>query len=344
MGLLYRIKRIVYNIRYYRNHLQRFKTLELPQLTKEEKKAIKNTWTNTNGKRLTITRYDYICARAYKKINGFSPYYLAPCWYNEFRYFMNPRGQLQALENKAMCDVYFPELSFPEPYVRCLNGAFFDKDMNYITKEDAIDLLRRKNRFVIKPSIGANQGKGVALIDIEKDNLEESIAKVGDNFIAQEVLVQAPEISRLNPSSLNCFRVTTIYINGVFKYAAALKVGKNGAFRDNWNCSYWINVETSGKLSKYGYDYYLNPVDRSDSGFIFNEITLPHYHEMIDYLERMHKKLFANCGVVGWDVTIDKDYNIRVIETNLCNTGTNIEQIVSGDFFKPFKDDLLNLL
>lgn len=344
MGWLYRIKRIVYNIRYYRNHLQRFKTMDLPQLTKEEKRVIKNTWTNGRGKSLTITNYDYICAQAYKKINGFSPYYLAPCWYNEFRYFMNPRGQLQALENKALCDIYFPDLSFPEPYVRCLNGFFYDKNMNYLSKEEAIQILKGKTKFIIKPSVGSNQGQGVELVDCNYDNVQEAMEKVGKNFIAQEVLVQAPEMKRLNPSSLNCFRVTSIYLNGVYRYATALKVGKKGAFRDNWNCSYWINVDSQGHLSEYGYDYYLNPVDHSDCGIEFKKVIIPHFKEMITYLENMHKKLFANCGVVGWDVTMDENYNVKIIEANLCNTGTNIEQIVSGDFFKPFKDDLLNLL
>lgn len=344
MGLIYRIKRIAYNIRYYYIHLRRFNTIDLPKLTREEKRAIRDIWTNKEGDCLTIISLDYIGARVFKKINGFSPYYLTPCWYNELRYFMNPRPQLQALENKAMCDVYFPDLSFPEPYVRCLNGKFYDKSMNYITKEEAIHILEQKKSFIIKPSVESNQGQGVALVNCEKDDVKEAVKKVGRNFIAQEVLVQAPEIKRLNPSSLNCFRITSIYINGVYRYAAALKVGKKGAFRDNWNCSYWINVDDEGRLSKFGYDYYLNPVDRSDCGIVFENTIIPHYKEMIDYLEKMHKKLFANCGVVGWDVTIDENHKTRIIEANLCNTGTNIEQLVSGDFFRPFHDDLLALL
>ena len=65
---------------------------------------------------------------------------------------------------------------------------------------------------------------------------------------------------------------------------------------------------------------------------------------MIIHLEMMHKKLFPNCGVIGWDVTIDKDYKTRIIEYNLWDPGTNIEQFVCGDFFKPFRNQMLYYL
>ena len=135
---------------------------------------------------------------------------------------------------------------------------------------------------------------------------------------------QAVEIESMNPTSLNCFRVTTIYLNGRFDYATSLKVGKKGAFRDNWNSAYWVDVSKEGRLAEFGYDYDVNAIDRSDVGVVFKDIVIPHFKEMTDHLEKMHKKLFANCGVIGWDVTLDRDYNVRIIETNLYNPGTNI--------------------
>ena len=339
MRLKYRLLRIGYNVRYYFLNNRRFRKLDLPKLTNAEKKEIKRTWPG-----ITIIPYDWICARVYKKIHGFSPYYLAPCWYNEMRKGMNPKDQLYALENKALCDVYFPDMSFPEVYVRGLNGSFYDKEMNFISREDAISILKSKKEFIIKPAIGTLKGDGVAKVNCEKDDVEIAMKKVGRNFIAQEVLKQADEIERLNPSSLNCFRVTTIYMNGRFDFATSLKVGKKGSIRDNWNSAYWIDVNKDGQLSEFGYDYNVNPVDHSDVGVVFNGLVIPHFQDMIDHLEKMHKKLFANCSVIGWDVTIDKEYKVRIIETNLYNPGTNIEQFVSGDFFKPFHDDMLKFV
>ncbi|MBP5796685.1 MAG: hypothetical protein J6W26_00205 [Bacteroidales bacterium] len=336
--MVYRLKRIAYNILYSRNS-RRFRKMDLPKLTREEKRQIRQTWPG-----LTITPLEYVYVSLYKKINGFSPYYLAPCWYSEVRYITNPKKQLYALENKALCDVYFPDISFPEPYVRCLNGSYYDKDMNFLSRDAAIALLKQKKAFVIKPSLGTLQGQGVEKINCEKDDVEAAVKRAGNDFIAQEVIKQAPEIERLNPSSLNCFRVTTIYLNGKFDYSSMMKVGKSGAFRDNWNCAYLMGMDKQGKLAEFAYDYDLNPVDRSDVGVVFKGLEMPYFKEVVAHCEQMHKKLFANCGVIGWDVTLDSEYRVRVIETNLYNPGTNMEQIASGDFFRPFHDELLQYL
>lgn len=339
MSILNVINRLRYHIGYYRL-TKRFLELDLPELTSDEKRQIRETWPCVH-----IYDMDFVHARVYKMIHGFSPYYLSPCWYNELRDLFNPAKQLYSLENKALCDVYFPEIKFPEVYVRCLNGTYFDKAMNYLSKEEAKAILREKGVFVIKPSIGSEQGDRVAKISVEADtNLDKIFETTGKDFIAQALVKQAPEIERLNPSSLNCFRVTTLYFNGKFDFSTALKVGKKGAFRDNWNSAYWVNVTKDGTLSKIGYDYNLNPVEKSDLGIIFEGQKMPLYEIMIATLESLHKKLFANCGVIGWDVTIDSNYEICVIENNLHDPGTNIEQFVSGDFFKPFREDIIGFL
>lgn len=56
---------------------------------------------------------------------------------------------------------FFPQLSFPEVYLRRLNGSFYDKEMNYLSREEAKALLASYDEFVIKPSIGTDQGQGV---------------------------------------------------------------------------------------------------------------------------------------------------------------------------------------
>lgn len=339
MSVIASIKSFRYHIGYYRL-TKRFLKFGLPEITSEEKRIIRETWPG-----LHIYDMDFVHARVFKKIHGFSPFYLSPCWYNEIRAKMNPKDQLYALENKALCDVYFPQLRFPEVYVRRLNGYFFDKDMNFITEDVAIKILSAKKEFIIKPAIGSEQGDGVKKIkNTISTDWKSLFMEEGLNFIAQEVLKQAPEIEKLNPSSLNCFRVTTLWIDGKFGYSTALKVGKEGAFRDNWNCAYWVNVTDDGLLSEFGYDYNINAVSKTDNGIVFKGVQMPKYKEMIAHLKQMHKAIFPNCGVVGWDVTIDKDYNICIIEYNLWDPGTNIEQFVSGDFFRPFRDRMLNYI
>ena len=333
------IKRLRYHFGFYRLD-KPFVVGGLPKLTASEKLQIRETWEGVD-----ISFLDFTWSRIYKKARGFSPYYLGSLWNQEIDKKVNPTSQVVALENKALCDVFFPELNFPEPYVRCLNGSLFDKDMNYISMEDAVKILITKERFVIKPSVDTMQGAGVKVVKVNENHDIESILKsAGNNFIAQEALKQLKVIEDLNPTSLNCFRVTTMYFNGRFGYSAALKVGKKGAIRDNWNSAYWIGIDENGKLLEYGFDYKIQKVSQTDNGTKFLGFTIPYFDRLIAFVEKYHKKYFPHCGIIGWDITIDSEGVVRVIETNLKNPGTQVEQLCSGPFLEPFRDDICEIM
>lgn len=331
---------------YYRYHFgfyrldKPFAIGGVPKLTAAEKKQIRETWEGVD-----INFLDYTWSRIYKKIKGFSPYYLGALWNQEIDYKVNPTSQVVALENKALCDVFFPELNFPEPYVRCLNGSLYDKEMNYISMAEAVEILKTKDRFVIKPSVDSMQGAGVKVVKVkDTSDLESVLKSAGKNFIAQEALKQLQVIEDLNPTSLNCFRVTTMYFKGRFGYAAALKVGKKGAIKDNWNSAYWIGVNENGKLMDFGFDYKTEKVYQADNGIKFSGFEIPYYDRLIAFVEKNHKKYFPHCGIIGWDITIDSEGVVRVIETNLKNPGTQIEQLCSGPFLEPFRDDICEIM
>ena len=313
---------------------------ELPKLSVDEKKQIRETW-----KGIDISCLDFTWSRIYKKIKGFSPYYIGSLWNQEIDYKVNPTSQVVALENKALCDVFFPELNFPKPLVRCLNGSLFDEKMNFISKAEAISILKREDRFVIKPSVDSMQGFGVKVIKVkETADIDKVLTDGGKNYIVQETIKQLKEIEELNPSSLNCFRITTMYFNGRFDFASALKVGKEGAVIDNWNSACWIGIDKKGVLQDYGFDYKIQKIYQTDNGIKFAGLVVPHFERLISFVEENHKKYFPHCGIIGWDITIDAEGAVRVIETNLKNPGTQIEQLCSGPFLEPFRDDICRIM
>ena len=334
------LKKIRLHIGHYRQD-RRFLKVDLPKLTNTEKRLLKETWPC-----VSILPCDYTWIRVYKKFNGFSPYYLGPIWYNEIRSVINPMNQLQSLENKAMCDVYFPQLNFPKVYVRGFkDGAIYDRKMSPLSIDQAAEVLSKVNGFIIKPSMDSEQGRGVKKVTtIDITAIKKILIEAGNDFVAQEILQQHNSIARLNESSLNTFRVTSLYLNGHYRAVTALKVGKKGSVRDNWNCSYWVNVGNDGCLSEEAYDYNLNIVKQTDNGIIFKGLQMPCYNEMMNFVEKWHKQLFPNCGIVGWDITIDINGQIRVIETNLDTPGTKIEQLCNLDFFKSFRDDICGIM
>lgn len=319
---------------------------QLPKLTRREKKCIKKTWAN-----LSINCLDYTWSRIWKMEHGFSPYFIGTMWTWSILEKINPYEQVVSLQNKALCDKYLPEIPFPKVFVRSIEGILYDKDMQPIHIDDACNLLANTHGFIVKPSIDTLCGNGV--IKVTKNNrtteeycksILESLRQSGSNFIAQELLCQHPDIARLNPTSINSCRVTTIYLNGKMSYSVVLKVGKKDSIKDNWNSSYLIGVDSNGQLKSSGYDFYLNKVQQTDNGIIFKGLQLPCFEKMINAVQEWHQQYLPQCGIVGWDVFVDNNDNISVIEVNLTCPGIVAEQLASGLFLEPYVNDICQKL
>lgn len=346
------VKQIFREIEIFRHHIGFYlvdretvsKVEKLPKLTAREKKCIKNTWSN-----LSINCLDYTWSRIWKMEHGFSPYMVGTMWTWSILEKINPYDSVVSLQNKALSDIYLSQIPFPKVYVRCIDGTMYDNEMHPIDLNKSISILQEIDSFIIKPSIDTLCGQGVLKI-CKEQNMEHSqvvldaIKKSGNNFIAQESLKQHEDISRLNPTSINTCRVTTIYINGKISCSVALKVGKKDSFKDNWNSSYFIGVDPNGQLKSFGYDFYLNKVQQTDNGITFGGLQLPCFEKMINAVQEWHQQYLPQCGIVGWDVFVDNNDNITVIEVNLTCPGIVAEQLASGLFLEPYVNDICQKL
>lgn len=324
--------------------LKQTKHLVLPKLTPKEYELLKSTWPC-----FKFTKRDVLWARVYKKELGFDPYYISVGYHSILiKKLLNPYKQICSLENKALVDVYFPEIPFPKAYLRCINNILYDSKMNKISFEEAMRFLLEKKQFVIKPALDFMQGHGVKKIDLQQvDNVSKEwfrdlFFNASKNFIVQEVVMQHQEIARLNPTSLNCCRITTIYIDGKFTYGAMLKIGKKGSHVDNWNSSYLVGISKEGILNDVGWDNTIHSVNETDNGIRFGGIKYPYFDSIVSSVEHYHKKYFPQCGVIGWDIFIDTNNKPIVIEANLVIPGITAEQLCSGPFFKEVHDEMVN--
>lgn len=311
-------------------------------LTKDEKDKIKEVWPC-----FELKEKDLIYLKLYKKEVHFDPYFICDYPLQLILKKTNPLNQVEALQHKGLVDIWFPELNFPEVYARNIAGVLYDKGMNIITIEDALNLIKEKDTFIIKPTVETGCGKGVKKVFTQtktNNELKEILETYKKDFVIQETIKQSKEIEELNPSSLNTCRVTSILINGKWGFSTIFKVGKKGADKDNWNSSYLIGVTKDGFLKEFGYDINLNKVYKTDLGKVFKDIKLPAFDKMIAFTKENHLKYFPHCGIVGWDILIDDNNKVRVIEVNLKSPGVVGEQIASGTFFKEFRNEIISIL
>lgn len=321
------------------------KKWDLPALSKEEIRQIHEVWPW-----IRLNNRDLIWVRMYKKAHGFDPYFITDWQLHFILKQTNPYKQVVSMQNKAMLDVYFPEIPFPHCYLKNIRGVYWHNG-EILSLDEAAECIVRENiqRFVIKPSVDSGCGKGVKIIRLDSENnnqehLRNILQSYRQDFVVQEVLRQHPAVQELNPTSINSCRVTSIFIGGVFSYSTILKVGKKGSNVDNWHSSYLIGVDSEGLVCDKGYDNRLNPVTETDNGIVFGGMKLPCFADMISEIRKWHIKYFPNIGIIGWDVIVDADNHIKVIEINTDAPGVVGEQFCSGLFFKECYQNINKLL
>lgn len=325
---------------YYRDkHL--ISELNLPKLTKKEKKEIRGVWPC-----FKFCNLDFIWMRIYKAEHGFDPYFLCDHQYAILLRIVNKQSNWVTLNNKALTDVYMPKIPWPMAYLRRINKKFYNNEMKEINYEQAVGILQSTKGYVIKPATGTGGGKGVRIVDgfLNKDEIRELFASYDVDVVVQELIEQCEDLSRFNPTSVNTCRITTMNFGLEQSFSAIFKVGRKNARVDNWNSSILIGMDKSGCLYDYGFDVQLNRVEKSDVGIAFAGNVIPQFDEMVKLTQGFHKMYFPNISVVGWDITVNKDGKIVVIETNLDFPGILGEQVCSGTFFKEFRDEINNIV
>ena len=212
-------------------------------------------------------------------------------------------------------------------YVAALNlkadWDFFEDKIKFLntfrdeTKRDFIDLktasyaeflafIEKHPTFMAKPFDGIC-GKGVEKInstDADKQELFNELRDSGQTLL-EEVIIQHPEVSRLNPSAINTIRIVTIVKDNVPHVVfAGLRCGRMGFVVDNFvagGMTVPIDIET-GVINNVAVDKVGNVFDiHPDTKVPFHGFALPHWDEVIDLAKKAALRV-ETVKYVGWDI------------------------------------------
>lgn len=284
-------------------------------------------------------------------MNGFDARYLSHEIYlplvarklNNYHYtkFFEDKGLLGAQQ----CD----DLRFPYCYVRCIDGEYYDNSLQQISKQRAVDICLNQEVLVWKPGKNSSGGHNVQMIVLTGQNNNEKTKEVQSlfetkfrDFVIQRQLEQHEQISRFNETSINTFRITTLYLNGKASLqSCCMRMGGLGSFVDNVGSGgIMVGVKPDGKMNEYGLGYECIKRD-SANGVKFKDVSFSFLPSVIEFLLEHHKKSFPLCKLIGWDVCIDKEMKPIVIEINSSQPGIFYEQIVSGPIFVDRTDEVI---
>ncbi len=310
-------------------------------LSCDEKNAVAAKWGNIIN---VPVKWGFPYYQALKEIDTFNADYLPSAFYYPFiEGILNPSPWRSALSHKSMLHhVYNCGIAFPNTLICTYGGVYFNKDRRPVLRSEAASILRQSNvPLIFKPSIDTSQGKGVKLlsgadIDLLCNDIESgAVFSACGDFVLQELVSQSEDTAVFNPSSLNCFRVTTLSLdNQISICSIALKCGAPKAVVDNigrGKRGVIVGVNRDGCVSDAGF-FGNGELTLTHNGIAFRNKRIEHIGRVLDAAVTLHKYVPV-CRLIGWDIALD-EHNVPVlIEGNTVYPGISMEQMCSGPIF-----------
>lgn len=328
--------------------LRDFPTNMFSPLTKGEMELVNEKWGGCGAKPLSFKTYELL-----KHINGFDERYLSHGQYlplishrlGSYHYtkFFEDKGLLGFLP----CD---SRVHFPYCHIRNICGHFYNNEMEQISREDAVRLLVEADDFLVKPSVESSGGHGVRIyhqgeLDLRQRrcSIERMMSDYGCGYVVQSLLRQHAFTAQFNPTSVNTYRIATLYLNGKATLCNSyLRMGGAGAEVDN-ACSggCFVGSYENGRLKPKAYNYHGQTFEASN-GIKFSSCVFENYASMIETIVECHKRMFALCPFIGWDVCVCEDGSLCIIEVNTSQHGIINDQMVGGPVFGERTDEVID--
>lgn len=175
--------------------------------------------------------------------------------------------------------------------------------------------LVEKTDCIAKPIEGS---LGTGIFKIPRGGVDESLYKkcVAENLLVEECISNEHTIAQFHRNSLNTIRLTTV--SGGEVLGTFLRVGRHGNIVDNAHAGgifAQINPDTgeieSDGIDTDGHRYVIHP----DSGVPFKGFRIPRWKELMETCRNAHCQI-PDAPVVGWDICVDSNNNIEIIEGN----------------------------
>ncbi len=233
---------------------------------------------------------------------------------------------LNRLVNKKLCARYdkpslvrllsykeFTNSFFAEYFRRawCVNTAVSLQEFSY--------RFQKCSRIIYKP-IAGHRGNSVEAFDLNAANME-SVYRTLSQYpmgVVEEYVRQHPEMSRLNPDSVNTIRVVSFSSNSfpvtedgkMMDIAVAnVRIGGGGSIVDNFhNGGVTANIDLeTGKIRTHAVDYEGKVFRKHPAtGTVIKGFEIPYFQEALNMIRDAIETRRLE-GYIGWDVAIAED-------------------------------------
>ncbi len=311
------------------------------RLTSDQEKQIKEFWApycNVSPK----------WALYYSSKNGlFDPRYIPnTLYYTKIDQHFNDRKLGYGFNDKNYYSRLFPEVKQPDTIVRKIGkGIICDDIYKQISIDEAVERIKAVPEVIIKPSQESGSGRGIQFLKNEQTSeirkfLED---KNDNNYIIQGIVKQHPTLEQVHAGSLNTIRVCTLLLeDGVHILSAVLRMGVDKSRIDNVTAGgISAAIKAGGVLDKYAYTYYTGErFERHPQGLKFEGYKVPAYDKIIETVKQLAQTI-GNFRLVSWDMGVDAEGDVILVEANMRKGGINLHQFDNGPLFGELTERVL---
>ena len=178
------------------------------------------------------------------------------------------------------------------------------------------------------------QGRGVFFFD--KSNFEQEKIRLLGNGVIQDYINQHAFFEEFMPNSVATIRITTIINDdgNASIRACYLRIGRNSDshVKSISHIRIPINLET-GEFYKYGYTpNWISIEKHPDTNIKFEKKQIPNFTKCVAAALDLHK-LVPFTRSIGWDMTIDENNNVKVMEWNGAHNDIKFSEATQGPCF-----------
>jgi hypothetical protein len=308
-------------------------------LKKEQEQEVDLFYLKNYGKKI-----DYTCHRTYAAYSGkFTPAFITEEIYiPELDHFMHMFGTYNSVfEDKNVMPNLAKAIGVKTPNVlfKCIKGFYLNTDNTPTDINLILEKLHNFGRIFIKPSIDSMGGRSCILANIKNGidtksqlTLSELLQQMGDDYVIQECLICHKSLQTIYSKSVNTFRVITYrWKDKIYLGPSVLRLGKGEMDVDNaTQGGIFIGISPEGQLNefaitKYGERFWKHP----DTNVEFKTYNIPLFKRVTETALALHHSM-PQIGISNWDLTIDPEGNIVLIEGNLQFGGVRLAQMACG--------------
>lgn len=241
------------------------------------------------------------------------------------------KGLLTATAMKSFSNVVLNTDALPDLAYH-IDGIFYDRAFRVIDRAALREIARPFGKVFVKED---NSGNGSQIAIVDADGLTDHV--FGNDCVLQRPIRQHPLFDEMVRGSVATLRITTARApdGAISRRGARLRIGR--AARDWVQSAHQVQaaiIDAQGTLDAtvYGPDWRACTA-HPDTGFVFADVRIPQFEKAVALCLGLHGKI-PHIPTIGWDVAINRDEGVELIEWNGGHCGIKFCEAISGPHFR----------